>query len=86
MKLILRYMKGHAGRICFGVSLKLSAAMLELLIPYVMEHLIDDVAPRQQLSEILLWGGIMLLMAFAVRTLNINANRTAVRVSQKCAW
>lgn len=50
MKLILRYMKRYAGRITLGMGLKLLAAIVELLIPYVMEHLIDDVAVRKQLT------------------------------------
>ena len=86
MKLILQYMKRRLGRIGLGMLLKQSAALLELMIPYVMEYLIDDVAHRQQLGEILLWGGVMLLMAFTVRTLNVTANRISVRVAQQCTW
>lgn len=63
------------------VSVKFTGTIVELLIPYVLEHLIDNVAPTKSLALVLLWGGVMLFLAFLVRFLNIAANRRAVRIS-----
>ena len=45
MKTIWRYMKLRLGRIGLSVSVKLLASVLELLIPYILEHIIDRVVP-----------------------------------------
>ncbi len=66
-----------------GMGLKLAGTMVELLIPYVMEHLLDDVVPRQELAPVLFWGVVMILLACMVRLLNVTANRRAVRVAKE---
>ena len=86
MKLIWRYMRELKGRIALGMTLKLLGTLGELMIPYVMEHLIDTVAPRRDLRSIILWGVAMLLMAFLVRTLNVTANRMSVSVAEKSTY
>ena len=86
MKLILRYMKRYAGRIGLGMFIKLCGTMTELMIPYVMEYLIDDIAPGRQLGPIVFWGCMMLVLAVIVRTLNVTANRMSVRVAQQGTW
>lgn len=66
-----------------GTIIKLSASMLELLIPFVLEYIIDEVVLEKQISKVLLWGAIMMTLAVLVRQLNITANRMAVRVSKE---
>ncbi len=78
MKLIFHYMKKYAGLIVLSMALKLAGAVTELMLPYILEHLIDDVVPRGQTSLIFLWGGLMVLAAVATWQLNIRANRRAV--------
>ena len=78
MKLILRYMKKYAARIAQSMGIKLLGAMTELMIPYILEYLIDEVVPLGQLSQAVLWGCLMILTALATRQLNIAANRLAV--------
>lgn len=48
MHLILHYMKKHWKRITGGVSIKTLAALGELMIPYILEHIIDDVVLHQK--------------------------------------
>lgn len=84
MKYILRYMKDHVGWICLSTTAKMTAAMGELLIPYVLEHIIDHVVPGGRLRPVLLWGLAMIAIALAVRQTNVFANRTAVSVSRDC--
>lgn len=86
MKLILRYMKQVKWRILFGMFIKFLGTMTELMVPYVMEHLIDNVAPNKEMGAILLWGAIMLLLVFVTRLLNVTANRRAVRTAQHCTY
>ncbi len=78
VKLIFRYMKRYAGRIACGMSIKFLATLSELMLPYILEHLIDTVVPMGRPSRILLWGLLMILTAVITRGLNVFANRQAV--------
>lgn len=86
MRFILSYVKKYRSMVALGMLIKLSAAMAELLLPYVLEHLIDDVAPQQKVSLVLLWGVVMLLLVVYVRQANVKANRTAVGVAKRSIY
>ncbi|MBO4837670.1 MAG: ABC transporter ATP-binding protein [Clostridia bacterium] len=83
MKFIWKYLKNYKWIILGGMSLKLAGTLVELLIPYVMEHLLDHVVPQKQMLPVLLWGGVMIILACCVRILNVTANRTAVRTARE---
>ena len=84
MRLILHYMKIHWKRIIGGVSLKTLAALGELMIPYILEHIIDDVVPTKKVLMVFAWGLAMIGAAFLVRTLNIQANHRACATGRDC--
>ena len=86
MKFLWKYLKKVRGMIAVVMGVKLAGSLTELLIPYVMEHIIDDVAPQRQTGPVLLWGCVMLLLALLVRVLNVNANRMSVRVARNSAY
>lgn len=70
----------------FGTIVKTAGSMAELLIPYVLEFMIDDVVPTKQVSLALLWGAVMIGIAILVRQLNIFANKIAVKVASECNY
>ncbi len=84
MKLIFQYMGRRIRRISLGMAVKTLAAFLELLIPYVLEYIIDQLAPKGQAGPVIGWGLAMAGLAWAVRWGNIFANQSAVYVSQDC--
>ncbi len=84
MHLILHYMKEHWKRITGGITLKTLGSLCELMIPYILEHIIDEVVPSKNMKMVLLWGCGMILAAFIVRTLNVHANYNAVAVGRDC--
>ncbi len=84
MKLIFQYMSRRIRRISLGMAVKILAAFLELLIPYVLEYIIDQLAPKGQAGPVVGWGLAMAGLAWAVRWGNIFANQSAVYVSQDC--
>lgn len=86
MKFIWSYLKDFKKRLVVSVGLKTLAAFTELLIPYVLEHLVDDIAPTKDLGMVIFWGCVMLLLAVAVRVMNVEANRRAVKISSECAF
>ncbi len=81
MKTILSYLRPHAPRVAVGVTVKFTAAVLELLLPLLLAHIIDDCVPTRDLAAIRRAGGLMLLMAFGAALCNITANRMAAWVS-----
>ncbi len=86
MKFLWKYLLRYRWRMAGVMGIKLSGTVLELLIPYVMEHLIDVVVPRNDLAQVIGWGLVMLALAVAVRFLNINANRLSVRTAKENTW
>ena len=63
MKLIFHHMHHYLKSISVGMSLKLLATMTELMLPYILEHMIDNVVPLGELGRIFLWGFLMILTA-----------------------
>lgn len=86
MKLIFTYMKKYVWAIVLVMVIKLAATTTELLIPYVLEHMIDDVAPTKSTWGIIIWGAVMLALALVTRTLNIIANRRSAVVARNTAY
>ncbi len=86
MKMIFRYMGRYMKPIMFGMFLKLCATVAELMIPYVLEYLIDEIVPLEDVAQIILWGGIMIFVAFLCWQFNKNANRCAVRNAHNVSY
>ena len=86
MRFIWSYMKKHIGAIILVLSVKTLATVLELFLPYILEYMIDTVAPKQDIGLILMWGGIMLGLAIIVRFLSVGANRGSVKIARKCIY
>lgn len=84
MKVILHYMKKHLMLIIIAVTVKLTGTIGDLMIPYILEYIIDDVVPAKIVSKVFFWGAIMIFAAFAVRFVNISANRIALSVAREC--
>ncbi len=86
MKLMLRYVKDYRWAYIGVIAIKFAATFAELLLPYVLEHLIDNVAPEKNLGKIFLWGGVMLALAAGVWRSNVYANQKSVRISARSAY
>ena len=86
MKLIFRYMKPYAKSILLVIVLKLTATVSELLLPYILERLIDEIVPRQQMGQVFFWGFLMVLCALAAYRINVHTNARAVENSSQIAY
>lgn len=73
-------------RVTRAMLLKLLGTFAELLIPYVLEHLIDNVAPTKDMALIIFWGAMMIVLAITVRFINVTANRQAVGISKSATY
>ena len=83
MKTVLGYLRPHARRVAVGVSIKFTAAILELALPLLLAHIIDDCVPAGELGAIRRAGLGMMVLAFGAAFCNIAANRMAARVSME---
>lgn len=83
MKRLMEYIRPHFGIMGIGLAIKFFASMMDLVIPSVLEKIIDDVVPQKNVRLIFLWGGIMVLCAVLSICSNITANRMAASSAGK---
>lgn len=86
MKFIFSYLKKYRAVMAVGITIKISGAVGELMLPYVLEHMVDDVVPMESVGLIFLWGGVMILLTIFVRQANVKANRLAIRVAKESIY
>lgn len=83
MKFIFRYLKPYVGAMLLGLAIKCSGTLIELALPYILSHILDEVVPHDgRLSMIVLWGIGMVLCALTALLCNIKANRMASKVAR----
>lgn len=86
MELFIRYLRPYRRLLLAGMIIKLFGTLAELSIPYILEHIIDRIVPAGRIFPVLLWGFLMIFMAFVTAVLNITANRRAVDVSSRAIY
>ena len=86
MKLIFRYMRRYAPTIALAVCLKLVGTMLELSLPYILEHMIDVVVPQGNMPQVLRFGALMFAAALGTWLFNVMANRTAIHNAHRVSY
>ena len=82
MKTLLKYLKPFRLRMAFGLMIKVTATLLELMLPYILSHILKNVVSSQNIVKILSWGVLMIVCAGTACILNITANRMASKVSR----
>ncbi len=82
MKLIFRYVRPYWVRLLGGFSVKFLGTLVELFLPYILSHILDEVVPMQRAELIFLWGGVMILCAGAAFAMNVFANQRAAAVER----
>lgn len=82
MRKILQYLKPHVPRMSVGLTIKFVGTIMDLLLPWILAYMIDDVVPLRSVPLILWWGGAMLICSVLAVVTNIVANRMASRVAR----
>ena len=82
MKIMIRYLKPFFGRMSIGLIIKIAGTVVELMLPYILSHILKTVVVTQSIPEIIKWGSLMILCAGTACILNIIANRMAAKVSR----
>lgn len=81
MKRLLEYLRPNLSKMSVGLVIKFFGTIMDLLIPWILAHIIDVVAPQKDVKNILFWGGAMILCAAFAVMANIIANRMASKVA-----
>ncbi len=82
MKLMIRYLRPYYLRMTAVFSVKFLATIVELFLPYILSHILDNVVPMQRAELIFAWGGVMILCALAAFGMNVFANQRASAVAR----
>jgi ATP-binding cassette, subfamily B, multidrug efflux pump len=81
MNKILKYLKPYSRKIVFGLTVKSSATIMELFLPWLLAYVIDSIIPTKQISLVFLYGLFMLISSILALYGNITANRLAAKIS-----
>ena len=76
----------YRGAIALAIFIKLIGTLSELLLPYILEHIIDFVVPSGDLRMVLIWGAAMFAAAVFCRAFNVYANRMAVDNAHRISY
>ena len=82
MKRVFPYLQPYLPRISLGLIIKFIGTIMDLLLPWILSYMIDDVVPLKNVPRIVLWGGAMIACAAVALITNIVANRMASWVAQ----
>ena len=86
MKLIFKYMKKIGLYIVMAIFVKLLGTVSELVLPSILEHIIDEIVPTGNLVNVCIWGLCMFVTAIVCRQLNVIANRRAIDNAHKISY
>ena len=86
MRKLFYYLKPVAGMMTVGTIIKFVGSIMDLFLPYILAHLLDNVVPESKKSgeirTIFIWGGVMILCAAIAWIGNIVANRIAASTTR----
>lgn len=83
MKKVLNYyLRPYYLRMAGGFVIKFVGTIMDLCLPWILAHMIDTVIPRQERTQIYLWGIAMLVCSVLALTFNVMANRMASKVAR----
>ena len=82
MQKLLFYLRPHMFVMCIGLIIKFIGTIVDLFIPWILSHIIDNVVPTGSLPMVFIWGGAMIGCAAVAIIGNITANRMASKVAR----
>ena len=81
MKWVLEYLKPLRKRISVGVTIKIIGTVAELMIPFLLTYILDNVISTNDPKKILFFGILMAICAIIACLGNIIANRMAAKTT-----
>jgi len=81
MKWVLNYLKPLRSRITVGITVKIIGTLSELMIPFLLSHILENVIKSNSVAQILFYGVLMTICAAIACLGNIIANRMAAKTT-----
>lgn len=81
MKRMISYLAPYKMRMLRGVSIKILGTVSELLIPFLLTYILENVIVTMEIPRIMWYGGAMILCSVAACVGNVTANRMAAGVT-----
>ena len=81
MRWVFSYLKPLRSRIFLGISVKIVGTVAELIIPFLLSYILENVIADNEIKSILLYGVIMAACALIASVCNIVANRMAAKTT-----
>ncbi len=82
MKTVIKYLFPFRFKMLVGFLIKVTGTLVELVLPYILSHILMFVVEKQSIPEIALWGILMVFCAGIACLCNVVANRMAAKVSR----
>ncbi len=83
MKWVFSYIKPLTKRIIAGTSIKMLGTVAELIIPFLLSYILDNVIQANDVKKIIFFGGLMTVCAVIACLGNIIANRMAAKTTMR---
>ena len=83
MHLIFRYVRPYLKRMSLGLLIKFLGTIMDLFLPAILAHIIDEIVPLKDLGLVIRWGVVMLICSFLAILGNVIANRMAAWVARE---
>ena len=83
MKWVFEYLKPLRARIAVGTLVKITGTLAELMIPFLLTHILENVIVTNDATKIILYGVLMAACAVIACLGNIIANRMAAKTTMK---
>ena len=81
MRWVFNYLKPLRARISAGVTIKIIGTLAELMIPFLLTHILDNVIKRNDVKSIIFYGVLMAICAVIACLGNVIANRMAAKTT-----
>ena len=81
MRWVFRYLRPLRARIAVGISVKVLGTLAELMIPFLLSYILENVIKTNDTKRILFFGAIMAVCALLACIGNVVANRMAARTT-----
>ena len=81
MKWIFKYLSPLRKRITVGITIKIIGTLAELMIPFLLSYILENVIKSNEVKNILFYGVLMAICAVIACLGNIIANRMAAKTT-----
>ena len=82
MRFLLDYLRPKFKRMGLQVFIKFFATIMDLALPMLLSHILNDIAPLGDQGRVFFWGGMMALCALLCFVFNVMANRMSTGISR----